>query len=269
MTAVPTHDLPPYRAMLAVDVKDFSSRPGRDHHDLTEEIPGILRAAFARGGRESAWVDDRCFHRSDGDGYVAGFRPAILPFLITTFLSELQNELAERDGVGRGDHRDPIRMRVSINVGPVASSGGNTIADGSGRARIELHRFLDCAAVRQALDRSDPATHVAAIISRHAFDDAVLTGYAGEGAHAYFTPVPVDIPEKKFRGEAYLRVPNATGDLVARGLQPERSRSSGTATDAVDADGPTPQVRTTITNNDGVVHSGIGNLYTRRQRRDR
>src|SRR5690348_1204957 len=39
-------ELPVYRAVLAVDVKDFGSVLAADHHRLTEMIPAVLERAF-------------------------------------------------------------------------------------------------------------------------------------------------------------------------------------------------------------------------------
>ena len=36
--------LPPYQALLVVDMKDFSGNPGRDHTQLTKDIPGQRHA---------------------------------------------------------------------------------------------------------------------------------------------------------------------------------------------------------------------------------
>jgi hypothetical protein len=211
-------ELPPYRALLVVDMKDFSGSKGRDHAALTEEIPRILRDAFTRAGLINLW-DERRFYSTTGDGYALGFRPANLPFLLNPFLTALQDELDYRNRVVPvGPHDQPIRMRVSINVGPMTDSGENSISDGSGNARIETHRLLDASPVRDLLARSKEPTCVTAIVSARAFEDAVLSGFADESPDLYVA-APVQV--KAYQGTAYLRVPKPSGDLLAHGFRPD------------------------------------------------
>ena len=217
--------LPPYRALLIVDVKDFSGRKGRHHAELTAAIPRILAQAFRRCGLDEL-PDETAFHGTTGDGYFLGFRPAVLPYLITPFLGALQDELDYRGAAGAasGAEQD-LRMRVSVNVGPMEDSGTNAMNDGAGDARIENHRLLDSEPVRDLLTRSGPTTRVAAIISARAFEDAVLAGYTGEAAELY---VPVRVEVKSYRGTAYLRVPTPSGDLLVRGFRTAAPESGAT-----------------------------------------
>lgn len=216
--ATQVEELPPYRALLVVDMKDFSGERGRDHARLTEEIPRILRDAFKRCGLADLW-DERRFHGTTGDGYFAGFGSAHLPFLLNPFLAALQDELAYRNHVAPVTaHRRPIRMRASVHVGPMTDSGGNALADGSGAARVETHRLLDADPVRDLLKRSAETTRVVAIVSARAYEDAVLSGYAAESTDLY-VPAPVQV--KTFQGKAYLRVPHPSGDLLAQGFRPD------------------------------------------------
>jgi len=209
--------LPPYRALLIVDVKEFSALPGRYHQELTGAIPRILQQAFARCGLADLY-DEAQFNGTTGDGFFLGFRPAELPYLINPFLAALQDELDYRATVKSvsGPEHD-LRMRVSVNVGPMEDTGRNAINDGSGDARIENHRLLDSEPVRALLAKSGPVTRVAAIISARAFEDAVLAGYTGESADL-FVRVPVTV--KNYQGQAYLRVPKPSGELLTSGFQP-------------------------------------------------
>ncbi|MFD1517009.1 hypothetical protein [Pseudonocardia yunnanensis] len=203
--------------MFIVDMKDFSGTPGRRHAELTEEIPRILRDAFRRANLMEM-LDDVRFQGTTGDGYVLGFRSAVLPYLINPLLVELQNELAYRNRAGRAAHaQEVIRMRVSVHVGPVTYSGQNTISDGSGNARIETHRLLDAEPVRDLLARSTDATCVAAIVSARAYEDAVLSGYAADDP-GFYVEAPVQV--KSYEGTAYLRVPCPTGGLLKHGFRP-------------------------------------------------
>ncbi|HEY8374797.1 MAG TPA: hypothetical protein VIL00_18860 [Pseudonocardiaceae bacterium] len=229
-------ELPPYRALLVVDIKDFSSRRGRYHKELTRAVPDILHRAFRRCGLAEVW-EERRFAAPTGDGMAVGFRSGLLPFLINPFLGALQEELTERSAAHPAREREqPLRMRVSITVGPVTDSGQNRPEDGSGEARIEVHRLLDSEPVRDLLTRSGPATRVAAILSARAFEDAVLSGFAADDPDLY-VPAPVEV--KSYQGRAYLRVPHPSGDLLAHGFRPEPEQTTATAQDGTTADSPT------------------------------
>jgi hypothetical protein len=279
--AASVDELPPYRALLVVDMKDFSGERGRDHGRLTEEIPRILRDAFRRRGIIDVW-DERRFHGTTGDGYFAGFGSVYLPYLLNPFLVALQEELEYRNRVAPVTaHHRPIRMRVSVHVGPMTDSGTNALGDGSGAARVETHRLLDSDPVRELLKRSAETTRVAAIVSARAFEDAVLSGYAADSPDLY-VPAPVQV--KTFQGTAYLRVPHPSGGLLVKGFRPDGGGGAGRprdddgpgGPDRVDGDtGSRYRIGTvhgsvggSIAGSDGPVHMGSGDqLNTPRPRR--
>jgi hypothetical protein len=245
----PVAELPPYRALLAVDMKDFSGAPGRQHRLLTESIPQILRSAFISADLGHEW-DRATLRRSTGDGYVLLARPAILPFLLNPFLRVLQAELVavNRSSLARQAGR-PIRMRASVHVGPVDDSGAGEDGDGSGAVRVETHRLLDAQVLKDLLARSSEATCVVAVVSGRAFEDAVLSGYCGEAPEYY---VESSVQVKSYEGTAYLRVPEPSGGLLSAGFptaaQPVSTREATvSATDS-------PTVGTIY----GPVHQGSG-----------
>lgn len=215
-------ELPPYRALMVVDMKNFSGEKGRDHARITEQIPLILEQTFIRCGLRGVWRA-ASFHGTTGDGYFAGFDPRHLPFLINPFLSALQDELEYQNRVSSVGQ--PMRMRVGLTVGPMTDSGGNAISDGSGDARIEAHRMIDDESVRGLLARSNNTTCVAGILSDRVYEDAVVSGYTAEDTGLY---VPVDFEVKTYRGRAYLRVPKPSGDLLSAGFRrPEEPDDEG------------------------------------------
>lgn len=205
--------LPPYRSLLVVDVKDFSGLPGRDHAAVTDAIPDILYGAFERVGAVDAWAKRR-FEQSTGDGLSAAFDSAVLPLLVDPLPRALQEELEFRAQV---DGLPELRMRMSVAVGPITDPNPDGVSTGSGHARVENHRLLDADVVKDLLTRSGPATRVAAAISRRAFEDAVVSGYAGVDEDRY---VGVPVRVKSFDGTVYLRVPLPTGDLLRSGFEP-------------------------------------------------
>ncbi|WP_073842350.1 hypothetical protein [Amycolatopsis sp. CB00013] len=247
-THSPSDELPPYHAVLSVDVKNFSGVTPADHYALTELIPTILERAFERSGHAAVWADRR-FPAGRGDGFVVGFRPETLPILVGSFLDALQDELAYHHRLRLGQSGEPTRLRVSVAVGPLIDSGNARLGDGSGAAMIETHRLLDCEPVRMLLASSEPeVTFVAAVLSARVYEDVVLCGYTTK-APAEFVRVPVSV--KNYVGDAYLHVPKPSGDLLARGigtrdeLVPEDSASTDEA----------PEAESAVTNTiNGTVH---------------
>ncbi|GAA3019857.1 hypothetical protein [Actinokineospora globicatena] len=225
--AVHGAELPPYRALLVVDIKDFSGVPGVHHAEITDLVPVVLNTVFERCGLDKYW-NSRLFGFSTGDGYVVGLHTGVLPRLLNPFLRVLQSELAYRAEVAADPV--PLRMRVTVHVGPVTDSGQELASDGSGVARVEAHRLLDATPVRDLLTRSGPSTHVAAIVSGRAYHDAVASGYANEPADLY---VQVPVKVKTYSDLAYLRVPVPTGDLLGRGFLPPAEPEAATAVEPV------------------------------------
>ncbi|GAA0539009.1 hypothetical protein GCM10011581_06110 [Saccharopolyspora subtropica] len=258
-------ELPPYRALLVVDVKNFSGEKGRDHARITRHIPVILEQALIRCGLGELRERVR-FEGSTGDGYFWGFDPAFLPFLLNPFLAALQDELEYQNKVNLGSDRQYLRMRVSINVGPMTDSGGNDISDGSGDARIETHRLLDSKPVRDMLTRSTSTTCVAAIISRRVYEDAIVSGYAADAPELY---VPVDVEVKTYCGTAYLRVPKPSGDLLASGFTPPEPAGTGPSAEADDVEGSGSGVQQQESRSSivGITHvqGGVGTAITGHQ----
>lgn len=207
--------LPPYRALLVVDMKDYSGNPSRYQTELTRLIPEILQAAFERAGLARVW-SSKTAHSTTGDGYALVLPPELLPHLLNPYLSALQEELEHRNRSRPYGWNGPIRFRVSINVGPVVDSGENLLGDGSGAERVTLHRLLDSDPVRHLLNGSDPeVTQVAAIVSRRVYEDAVLSRLADEPESLY---VEAGVEVKTYQGQAYLRVPKPSAGLLINGF---------------------------------------------------
>ncbi|MEU0095383.1 hypothetical protein [Kribbella sp. NPDC006257] len=259
-------DLPPYRAMLVVDMKDYSGAPGRHHAHLNALIPEILQSTFVRCGLSTFW-SETTFADSTGDGFAIGLPAERLPFLLNPFLEGLQNELEERGRTLTAAGFEPIRMRVSVAVGPVTDSGEGAVSDGAGNARVELHRLLDSKPVRDLLTRSGASTKVAAIVSARAYEDAVLTGYTdevsgrGDEPHELYVEAPVQV--KRYQGKAYLRVPKPSGELLTHGFRkPEDSIAAAdfagerSAKQPSSPERPPAQVQDHSTNRRG----GVGNI---------
>ncbi|WP_434451041.1 hypothetical protein [Lentzea sp. E54] len=216
----PVKELPPYRAVLVVDMENYSGHTAAQQREFTEIIPELLQRAFERAGRADVW-EERRFPESTGDGYAVGFRPESLPLLIGPFLDTLQSELAYYDRVLRsGDRKSRLRLRAALTVGPLYESDSPGLGDGCGDCRVAAHRLVEAAEVRRMLELSDPdVTFLAAIISDRVHEDVVLGGYATKPPSDY---VRTSLSVKQFRGEAHLHVPKPSGELLSRGFSEER-----------------------------------------------
>ncbi|MCM3885553.1 hypothetical protein [Frankia sp. R82] len=213
-----------------VDLEDFSGRRGVYHQSVTASIPAILDAALRRAGIDGSVGRSR-FDHSTGDGWVRGYKPAVAPLLVNPFLRALEEELAERDRQASPGHvpTHNLRMRVSLHVGPVEDSGQNLPEDGSGDARVAVHRLVDSEPARRILDRSDPAaTHVVAVVSARAYEDTVVSGYAALPESLFHR---MDITVKSYQSVAYIHVPRSSGQLLTEGFPVPGVASAGDPVD--------------------------------------
>ncbi|MBA0052657.1 hypothetical protein E0L36_17730 [Streptomyces sp. AJS327] len=203
-----SHSLPPYRGILAVDAKDFTGYPAIQHGEISRVIPQLLQTSFSRARLPEVW-EERRFPDSTGDGYVFGFEPSSMPFVIHPWLSTLQELLTEFNVNSMGTVR--IRLRASLHIGPLPDSGDDF--DGNGTPRNDTHRLLDSVPVKAVLaTQSENVTQVAAILSDRCYQDAVASGYTGRHPD-YFIEVPASVEGKRFEQRAWLYVPAPSGNL--------------------------------------------------------
>ncbi|WP_370967921.1 hypothetical protein [Amycolatopsis sp. cg9] len=209
-------ELPPYRALLVVDTKGFGSNSDADQGVLAAMIPDVLGQAFERAGLGEVWKT-ALFPHGTGDGYGVGFEPRFLPAVVSKFFDALESVLAERDVRLRATSRYlRMRMRASLNVGPIREADGESSAVAIGAAVITTHRLLDSAPVREVLTLSDPdQTFLSVVLSQRIFEDVLASGYATLPKSRV---VPADVEVKEYRGTVYLYVPNPSGELLRRGV---------------------------------------------------
>ncbi|MFB8216622.1 hypothetical protein G3I43_07435 [Streptomyces anulatus] len=252
--------LPPYRGILAVDAKDFTGRPAIEHEAVSRVLPELLKTALLRADLGDLW-EERTFPATTGDGYVFGFDPARMPFVIHPLLLALQEVLTEFNVLSHG--AVPIRLRVSLHVGPLPETGDEF--GGCGTARNDTHRLLDSRPVKAVLtSHNENITHVAAILSERCYEDAVAGGYTGRHPD-HFVEVAATVEGKSFSRRAWLYVPQPSGPLYegtpvdsaapepVREPSPRSAESSGAdkaarSTDAIAA--PRGNINT------GTVHGG-------------
>ncbi len=208
--------LPPYRGVLAVDAKDFTGRPAIEHEAVSRAVPELLKTALSRAELRDLW-DDRKFPASTGDGYVFGFDPACLPFVIHPLLLTLQDVLTDFNVLSHG--AVPIRLRVSLHVGPLPETGDEF--SGNGTARNDTHRLLDSRPVKAVLaSHKENITHVAAILSDRCYEDAVAGGYTGRHPD-HFVEVAATVDGKRFSQRAWIYVPQPSGPLYEEPVDAE------------------------------------------------
>ncbi|MBB5081888.1 hypothetical protein [Nonomuraea endophytica] len=198
--------LPPYRALLAVDIVKFSRAKGIYLGDMREQVPRVLERAMSLSGLQEAW-DSRRFPASAGDDYVFGTDPTWLPLLISPLMGSLQTVLEEVDHELAARDRDlRLRLRAALHVGPVHDSGDEW-RDRIGEPTVTTFRLLSSTVISDALARSHPGvTQIALIVSQRVFDDVIRPGYATLHP-SEFTPVTAEVPGKDFAEPAWLYVP--------------------------------------------------------------
>lgn len=244
--------LPPYRAVLAVDMEKFSAANALNQQTIGVLIPYVLEQALTRSSLAHVW-EGRRFARHGGDGYVFGTDPVHLPFLISPFLENLQRVLQEvQPGLAVRDRSLRMRLRVSIDVGPLPDRDDGDPVNAMGEAMISTHRLLDSAPVRDELRRTDAdTTLVAVIISRRVYEDVVLGGFT-EIKPPRWQPVHATVAEKGFQAEGYLFVPTPSRGQE-RGEAPGEPRGQAEGSDRapVPSQGPGGAAGTRIGNSIG------------------
>ncbi|MFC8898962.1 hypothetical protein [Streptomyces cinereoruber] len=248
--------LPPYRGILAVDAKDFTGRPSIEHEVVSRAVPELLRTALAKAGLRELW-DGRLFPNSTGDGYVLGFDPAHMPFVIHPLLLTLQDVLTDFNVLSHGVV--PIRLRVSLHIGPLPETGDEF--SGNGKARNDTHRLLDSRPVKAVLAlHRENITHVAAILSDHCYEEAVAGGYTGRHPD-HFVEVAATVEGRPFSQRAWIYVPHPSGPLYeAPSDADDPQETARETTGTTESDGaPISRTRNSAPNgniNTGTVHGG-------------
>lgn len=206
--------LPEYRALLAVDAKDFTGLPALLHAPVSQMIPELVDQALTKAGLDELLHAKR-FPANTGDGIVFGFEPVHLPFVVWPFLNVLDDVLAQYNALSVGPR---IRLRASVHIGPLPDAGQP--GDGNGTARNDTHRLLDSRPVKAVLAASsEQTTHLAAILSDRVYADVVLGGYAGLHPDRCIE-VPATVEGKPFAQQAWLYIPSPSGSLFHAGVLP-------------------------------------------------
>lgn len=192
----------PYRAVVAVDARDFSSLSSGGMQQVNHDIRSLLSEAMSTIGLSSSW-EQRYFGQHTGDGYVAGVGPEYLPALVGCFPQALHELLRKHT---RPDGR-PLQLRVSVHVGPLPDSG-------LGVPMVETHRLLDDDHLRRLLKRANPrSTPMAMIISERVHEDVFSSGQptGGVGPEEFARNL---VRVKAFEKPAWVHVPGLDWNLA-------------------------------------------------------
>ncbi|MFF7192771.1 hypothetical protein ACFZAM_03530 [Streptomyces sp. NPDC008079] len=221
--------LPPYRALLAVDAKDFTGLPSVLHAPVSELIPELVDRALEKAELKDL-RDAKRFPASTGDGIVFGFDPIHLPYVLWPFLPVLDEILGQYNSSEVGPR---IRLRASVHVGPVPDA--DAPGDGNGTPRNDTHRLLDSRQVKAMLaNASEQTTHVVAILSNRVYEDAVIGGYTQLHPDRC-TEVPATVDGKNFAQRAWLYVPSPSGNLLSAGVPAREELKEAPSADSADA----------------------------------
>lgn len=212
--------IPPFRALLTVDAKEYSRNRDVDLPGLHTEIRHVVESACDRSGLREVWRDVRVL-QSTGDGLLAVLPYDAAALLICPFANYLQEALAEAAPRLRARGLS-LRLRVAVHVGLVDDE--HPVTGGVSTATNDVSRLLDCEPLRAALSDSDPnVTFVAMIVSRQAYDWLV------HGGHTVLQPsqlTPVSAKVKQFDQVAYLYVPVPSRRVLSDDDQPGAHRVS-------------------------------------------
>lgn len=229
-------DLPPYRAILAVDAKGFTAEPGSTHEAISKKLLDLVSDALVAAGLQAEW-EHPAFLGPTGDGFAVGLPTRVLPYLVHPFPRLLQDRLAEHNRQARAH----LQLRVSLHVGPLPADPENPHWTGNGEPRNDTHRLLDSVPVKAVLAAASPrVTFVACIFSDRVFKDVIAAGYAGlQPDHCL--PVTATVDGKAFSQQAWLYLPEVSGNLLGvlpKVASPEETPSASIPSEVKEAEQP-------------------------------
>ena len=236
----------PYRAVLAVDARNFSALDSKGMQQVNADIPPLLAQALSASNVSAHW-ERRMFGQHTGDGYVAGMDPEVLPALVGCFPDALREALASRRA--ETPARAPLQLRVSIHVGPLPTSG-------LGVPMVHTHRLLDDDTLRSVLNRANPEiTNTVVIISQRVYEDVFESGCVnGDVLPDQFMRHLVKV--KKFQQPAYIHVPGFDWRLADPEIFEPLDTTDAASERPVPAPGAAPQAVPSAPGQVSFSHSG-------------
>lgn len=184
---LPPGEMPPTRAIIAVDLQGYSEYPDAMRPAIRQAMRNSLGSALAQVG--IAWdpdeQSDRVRTRDDGDGFVVILGDGEMARLVDV-VPRLSRELRRYDR----DFDRPLKMRVAVHHGPIDSSG-------SGITRIEVAQMLGSDQLRDVLDES--GSNVAVMVSDHVYHAAIFGKFAESVEPTDFHPRVVRVGQGEIR----------------------------------------------------------------------
>lgn len=188
-------ETPAVRLCMAADVKAYSKQPTMTADRTQTRLIDILAEARLRAGIDPSTVRPQ----PQGDGQftvlpVGIDESAVIPRLVRGIEDGLRETNRDLDGTAR------LRLRVALHRGLMWPGDNGWL----GKAAIAVHRILDSAPLRDALD-SHPSADLALAVPDFLYRDVIADSYdwldAGD-----FSRVDVEIPGKDFAETAWLYV---------------------------------------------------------------
>jgi class 3 adenylate cyclase len=189
--------IPEYRALLTVDIEDYSSRTDAEQRMLQSALMTALdRAADAAELNREQWVK-----QLGGDGLMALLPPGSdVCRLLDVLVRRLDAELGSYNRLREQPTWSRIRMRLAVHAGPIHVDGES---GWPGQHVVLPARLRDSKPVRAAL-AARPEADLAVVVSAEVYRDYVTQG-PGNPRPSEFRAVRVK--EKKQSYIAHLHLP--------------------------------------------------------------
>jgi class 3 adenylate cyclase len=198
-------DVPEYRAILTIDIEDYSIRTDAEQQVLQGALIGVLNSAVDAAGLDRhLWLT-----QFSGDGVLA-----ILPHgidvtrLMDLFLRELDAGLGGHNRRRYEQAWTRMRLRLAVHAGPVYLYGPT---GWPGQHVVLPARLRDSEPVRMALAVC-PGADLAVIVSSQIYRDYVTQG-PGQPRPTEFREVAARVKKQSYI--AYLLVPGADVHAIA------------------------------------------------------
>lgn len=202
-----SRNVPPERALLVVDMKDYSQLPEAKMAAVRSDLDDILDTVFAQSDLGPRSHDGT--YKDTGDGAIFVLPTTDAARLVDPLLGHLNAALGRYDET-RLTGQPPIRLRVSVHTGPLS------LPDHRGDAINEACRLVNSQAVRGAMAAAlEQGVFVAAVLSEPAFHRTVHAGRTPNLQPAHFLTTTARVEGKAgFEEPCRLHVPGLSAQML-------------------------------------------------------
>ncbi|MFC8720732.1 hypothetical protein [Kitasatospora sp. NPDC057198] len=210
-------DIPDYQALFVIDMKGYSTVQSWRMTELWGDLENMLATAFVQSGLGAEWQAPS-YRNPTGDGLILAMPLTRARLLVDPLPENLQRLLASHDRE-RLASIAPIRVRMSVHVGPLTNSfRGDPIND--------LCRFVNSGAARDAVKVAEArGAFVALVLSSEAFQVTVRAGRTERLTAGDFRLTQA-VVEGKFAEPAWVHVPTVNAELLAGAASPGAATTS-------------------------------------------